>query len=272
MTVTGHDEAVAAAATAIADRLAQRPEVFLTLGSGLSPVADAITERLDIPIADVPGLPESGVAGHAGVLRAGVLKGVPVLAQLGRVHLYEGHDAATVTRAVEAAAELGCSTYIVTNASGGLDPTLTPGDLLLIADQLNLTNASPLTGVRRPAGTVFTDMSSPYDPELRALAQEIARSLGFELRIGVYAGLRGPAYETPAEVAMLRTLGADAVGMSTVLEVIAARSRGMRVLGFSAVTNVHGPGVVTSHQEVLDVGRVAGERLGQVLLGLMDRL
>lgn len=267
-----HDEAVATAAAVITERIPERPEVFLTLGSGLSSVADAITEPHDIPLSDVPGLAGPGVAGHAGILRAGRLGGVTVLAQMGRVHLYEGHDPATVTRAVEAAAELGTSTYIVTNASGGLVDRLTPGDVLLITDQLNLTNASPLTAVRREAGPVFTDMSEPYDRRLRALALEVAGDLGLELQTGVYAGLRGPAYETPAEVAMLRTLGADVVGMSTVLEVIAARSRDVRVLGLSAVTNVHGPGVVTSHEEVLEVGRVAGERIGNIVLGVLDRV
>ncbi len=162
---------------------------------------------------------------------------------------------------------------MVTNAAGGLDrDELTPGDLLVIDDHLNLTGTTPLAGVLRDGAPVFLDMAGAYDPVLRAAADEVAAELGQQLRHGVYAGLVGPTYETPAEVRMLRTLGATVVGMSTVNEVIAARAAGMRVLGFSSVTNVHGEGVATSHEEVLEVGADAATRLGELLLSLLPRL
>lgn len=246
-------------------------DVMLTLGSGLAAVADAIENPVDVPAAAVPGLPVSRVPGHAGVLRFGRLGGKNVLAQMGRIHLYEGHDASDVTRVVEVAAELGCSTYIVTNAAGGLDERMHPGDLMLITDQLNLTGESPLRGVFRDGGPIFLDMAEAYDPALRERAHAVAEDLGIALREGVYAGLAGPAYETPAEVAMLRTMGAHAVGMSTVLEVIAARSHGMRVLGMSSITNVHRAGAATSHEEVIEVGGEAAGRMAPLVLGIVDR-
>jgi purine-nucleoside phosphorylase len=268
--MTGRDVELAAAA--IEDRLERRPEIFLTLGSGLAGVADAIEGAVDLPAEAVPGLPAPAVPGHAGLLRAGRLGGREVLAQLGRVHLYEGYPAALVTRAVEAAARVGCTTFVVTNASGGVHAGLAPGDLLAVVDQLNLTGTSPLVGRLEAGRPAFIDMTAAYDPRLVDLAAAAAEREGAGLKTGVYAGLPGPAYETPAEVRMLHTLGADVVGMSTVLEVIAARARGMRVLGLSVVTNVHGADAATSHEEVLAVGRAAGERLGRLLLGTIPQL
>ncbi len=269
-----HDDLVKRGAAALALRLPdQQPEVFLVLGSGLGAVADAIEGAVDVQAAAIPGMKPSTVPGHRAVLRHGTLGGRTVLALLGRIHLYEGHDAADVTRPVEIASALGATTFMVTNAAGGLHDGFTPGDLMVIDDHLNMTGASPLTGVIRRGAPVFQDMTRAYDPDLRALARAVAEEEGLEVKGGVYAGLRGPAYETPAEVAMLRTLGADAVGMSTVLEVIAAKARGMRVLGFSSVTNVHSPDQVSvSHEEVLEVGRDAANRLGQLLLALIPRL
>jgi purine-nucleoside phosphorylase len=247
-------------------------DVFLTLGSGLSSVADRIEDAVDVPIAALPNLAVSTVPGHTGTLRYGTLAGKRVLAQMGRVHLYEGHDPKDVTRMVSVAAHLGAGTFIVTNAAGGLEPSWSPGDLMLIEDHLNLTGATPLLGVLRDEAPVFLDMAGAYDPELRELARAVAGERDIELRGGVYAGLVGPAYETPAEVRMLRTIGAQAVGMSTVLEVIAARSHGLRVLGFSSITNVHGEGVATSHEEVVEVGAHAAVRLAGVVLGVLERL
>lgn len=268
-----HQELVRRASLTLAGRLPERgADVLLTLGSGLSSVADAIEDPIDVPVAAVPGLAVSRVPGHAGLLRFGRLGGHDVLAQMGRIHLYEGHDAWDVTRLVEVAADLGCRTYIVTNAAGGLDDDMTPGELMLIGDHLNLTGDSPLRGVLNDGGPKFLDMSAPYDRRLQDLADEAASELGLTLRRGVYAGLVGPAYETPAEVRMLRTLGADAVGMSTVLEVIAARSRGMRVLGLSSITNVHGRGEPTSHEEVIEVGARASRDLARLLLAVLPRL
>lgn len=267
-----HDALVAAAAEAIAPHLAREPEALITLGSGLGEVADAVREPVDIPTSAIPGVPGTTVTGHAGLLRGGWIADRYVLVQRGRSHLYEGHDAATVTRLVEAAAVLGCGTYVVTNASGGLRPDLSPGALVVIRDHLNLTGRSPLTGVVRGGAPVFVDMAAAYDDALREAAVSTAREHGLAVGEGVYAGLPGPAYETPAEVEMLRRLGADIVGMSTVLEVIAARARGVRVLGLSVVTNVHGAGVSTSHEEVLEVGTTAGRRLGRVVIDVLARL
>ncbi len=266
------DAEVTAVAEALGERLeGRRPEVFVTLGSGLGEVADAVEDAIELEVTDLPGTVRSTVPGHTSTLRCGWLAGREVLVQRGRIHLYEGHAATEVTRLVAAAGELGCGTYLVTNAAGGLEPSFTPGDLMVIDDHLNLTGATPLQGVLRDGAPVFLDMAGAYDPSLRARAHEPAADLGFELRSGVYAGLVGPTYETPAEVAMLRTLGAQAVGMSTVNEVITARASGMRVLGVSSITNVHGEGVATSHAEVLEVGLAAARRLAGVLLGVVER-
>jgi purine-nucleoside phosphorylase len=242
------------------------PRVLLTLGSGLGGLADAMADPLVIPFADV-GLPQSTVPGHTGRLLAGELAGVPVLVQQGRVHLYEGLPAAEIVAVVEAVAGVGVEFFCVTNAAGGLAPDMEPGDLMLIADHLNLSGTTPLVGPR------FLDMAGAYDPALRAVARNLAESAGERLVEGVYAGLSGPAYETPAEVRMLRTLGADAVGMSTVLEVIAARAAGLRVIGFSLITNVHRPGgTPTDHAEVLQAGEDAGPRLASLVESLLPRL
>lgn len=266
-------EADLAARTALAleQRLGGRAvEIFLTLGSGLSSVADRIEDPVDIPMAALPNIAVSTVPGHSGTIRSGTLAGRTVLAQLGRIHLYEGHGPHDVTRMVSVAALMGAETFVVTNAAGGLEPSWVPGDLMLIEDHLNLTGTTPLTGVLRDDAPLFLDMAGAYDPDLRALARRVAEERGEALRAGVYAGLTGPAYETPAEVRMLRTLGAQAVGMSTVLEVIAARSHGMRVLGFSSITNVHGEGVATSHAEVIEVGAQAARRLAGIVLGVLE--
>ena len=266
------DEHVAAAAGGLAELLAgRRPEVLLTLGSGLTEVADALEDPIDVEVDEVEGLVSPRVPGHASRLRCGRLGERTVLAQLGRPHLYEGHDVRAVTRMVEVAAELGCATFVVTNAAGGLDPSLDPGDLLVIDDHLNLTGRSPLLGLLRDDAPVFLDLGEAYDPTLRREAHLAAQELGLDLRRGVYAGVVGPAYETPAEVAMLRTLGADAVGMSTVNEVIAANAAGMRVLGLSSITNVHGHEVATSHEEVLEVGARAAGPMARLLLEILDR-
>ena len=249
------------------------PRTLLTLGSGLGAVADAVRDATDVDVSSLPGMVPSTVPGHTAVLRHGWIGEHEVLVQRGRIHLYEGHVAREVVRTVEVAARLGVSNFVVTNAAGGLDADqLSPGDLLVIDDHINLTGTTPLTGVLRDGAPVFLDMAGAYDPVLRAAADDVATELGQQLRHGVYAGLTGPAYETPAEVRMLRTLGADVVGMSTVNEVIAARAAGLRVLGFSSVTNVHGEGVSTSHEEVLEVGADAAQRLGQLLLALLPRL
>lgn len=271
MTAVPVDETAAALRDALPDGAA--PTTLVTLGSGLGDVADAVRDATDVDAAGLPGMSPSTVPGHTALLRHGWIGDHEVLVQRGRIHLYEGHSAAAVCRTVDVAAALGVTAFVVTNAAGGLDPdALTPGDLLLITDHLNLTGTSPLQGVLRDGAPLFLDMAAAYDEALMSLADEVAADHGLTFQRGVYAGLVGPAYETPAEVEMLRTLGGDVVGMSTVNEVIAARSHGMRVLGVTSVTNVHGLGLETSHAEVLEVGADAARRLSTVLLDLLPRL
>jgi purine-nucleoside phosphorylase len=261
---------VEAVAAVLAERLdGRRPRVLMTLGSGLGGLADGIADAVVIPNRDI-GLPDPTVPGHAGRLVCGTLGGLEVLAQQGRVHLYEGVSVGTVTAGVEAAAMVGVETFVVTNAAGGLNASYQPGDLMLITDQLNLTGTSPLVGLAQPH---FLDMAGAYDAALRQRAHAVAERRGQRLHDGVYAGLVGPAFETPAEVAMLGTLGADAVGMSTVSEVIAARAHGLRVVGFSLITNVHRPGgTPTTHAEVLEASAEAGPRMAGVIGGLVEAL
>lgn len=247
-------------------------DVLVTLGSGLASVADATSDLVEIPVATIPGLTVSTVPGHRSVLMVGMIGERRVLLQVGRVHLYEGHTPQVVTRMVDVAADLGATTFVVTNAAGGLEPSWTPGDLMVIRDHLNLTGRSPLVGVVRDGAPIFQDMAAAYDHDLVALVHEIAAEHGRTLREGVYAGLLGPSFETPAEVAMLRTLGAHAVGMSTVLEVIRARSLGMRVVGLSTITNVHAEGVQTSHDEVMEVAERVAADTARLVAELLRRL
>lgn len=242
-----------------------RPKVLLTLGSGLGGLADAITDPQTVQYAHL-WLPETNVPGHSGQFVFGELAGVPVLAQQGRVHLYEGFPAEHVVAFVRAAAQVGVENFVVTNAAGGLNPEMEPGDVMMISDHMNLTGTTPLSGA------AFLDMADAYDPDLRAAAQEVASTQDVTLREGVYAGLHGPAFETPAEAQYLRTIGADAVGMSTVLEVLAAREAQMRVAGFSLITNVHRHGAHTNHDEVLAAGEKAGPALANVLSAFLPRL
>lgn len=247
-----------------------RPRLLLTLGSGLGVLADDVADPTVIGYDQV-GLPGTTVAGHAGRLVAGTLHGLPVLVQQGRVHLYEGASPDQVAACVGAAAAVGVDTFLVTNAAGGIAPHLRGGDLLVLSDHLNLTGSSPLVG--RDGPPRFLDLSDAYDPGLRRLAHSAAAETGQRLTEAVYAGVVGPAYETPAEVRMLRTLGADAVGMSTVVEVIAARALGLRVLGLSLVANVHAPDAPPAdHATVLEAARGGAAGLGALLRALLPRL
>jgi purine-nucleoside phosphorylase len=255
-----HDARVAA--DAIRARIGDDiPSAAIVLGSGLGGLADEIDAVARIPYREVPGFPAATVAGHAGALVVGRLAGKFVLALAGRFHLYEGHDvrlAAFPTRVVHA---LGTRTLIVSNAAGGVNRLWRPGDIMLIRDHINLMFRNPLIGTLEPGDLRFPDMSEPYDARLAELARIIATEQGMPLREGVYAGLSGPAYETPAEVRMLSFLGADATGMSTVPEVIVARALGMRVLGFSCITNLACglSNTPITHAEVLETTeRVAG--------------
>lgn len=263
---------MAAAARAVRAWLGDlRPEVAIILGSGLGGLAAKAERGRSVAYRDIPGFPLPTVAGHAGELVAGFLESVPVLLQNGRFHLYEGHDPHTVALPVRVFAELGIRSLIVTNAAGGVRSTFNPPLLMLIADHLNLMWRNPLIGAVLPGEERFPDMSRPYDPELRAAARRAALELGIPLEEGVYCGLLGPSYETPAEIRMLQRYGVDAVGMSTVPEVIVARARGMRVLGISSITNLAAgiSPVALSHEEVLQAAdRLAGdlERLIRALL------
>lgn len=238
------------------------PKVLITLGSGLGALAEEITDPIDIPFTAV-GLPDTTVEGHSGAFRAGYLNSVPVLVQRGRIHLYEGQPIDRVVAAVRAAAGLGIKTFIVTNAAGGINDTLSPGDLMVINDHINFTGMHPSIGHLPP---VFVDMSDAYTLELRERFVEHAKAVGQHVQQGVYIGFTGPTYETPAEIEMCRRWGGHAVGMSTVNEVIAAVDAGMRVFGCSLITNVHKVGgTPTNHQEVIEAGDVAGPKLAALL-------
>jgi purine-nucleoside phosphorylase len=254
--------AVDRAAAAVRARLGGRlPDIGIVLGSGLGGLAGDIGDAVRIPYREVPGFPLPAVAGHGGELVAGVLGGRPVIAQSGRFHMYEGHSADTCALPVRVFGALGAATVVLTNAAGGIRRTFVGGALMLIADHINLSFRNPLFGPVLPGDERFPDMSDPYDRELRALARRVARERHVPLEEGVYAGLLGPSYETPSEVRMLERLGADAVGMSTVVEVIAARARGMRCLGISTVTNLAAGISPTrlSHDEVMETAaRVRG--------------
>jgi len=261
-----------ASAAALAQRTGQpRHDVAVVLGSGWAPAADALgTPEAEVPLAELGGFPEPAVAGHVSAVRSLRLAGRRLLVFLGRVHLYEGHPPASVVHGVRTAIAAGCKTVVLTNAAGGIRAGLRPGQPVLISDQLNLTGASPLAGLAHgtPAGRpLFADMSEMYSARLRAAA----RARRPDLTEGVYAALMGPQYETPAEVRMLRSAGADLVGMSTVLEAIAARHLGAEVLGISLVTNV-AAGLSEQqldHQDVLAAGREAAAELGVLLASVL---
>lgn len=265
-----------AAAAALRDRLplAAEARVGLVLGSGLGAFAEGLEDAASLPFSAIPGFPEARVVGHAGRVVAGRCRGVPVLVLQGRVHLYEGWSATDVVTPVRALIGAGVDRLLVTNAAGGIHAEMRSGDLMRIADHLNLTGHNPLVGPEDPAlGPRFPDMSFAYDPELGEAVERVAAGRGLPLRRGVYAGLLGPSYETPAEIRMLRTLGADAVGMSTVLEVIAARHMGARVAGLSCITNAAAgsiPGAVLSHDEVTAAALGVTASLVDLLAGVVD--
>jgi purine-nucleoside phosphorylase len=266
---------VEAAAAAIRERLGKRrPRVAIVLGSGLGFVTQQIEDSVAIPYREIPGFPETTVIGHGGELVAGRLAGKEVLAQSGRFHLYEGHDPATTALPVRVFSALGVETLLLTNAAGGIRRTFSSGTVMLIADHINLTFRNPLTGPVLPGEERFPDMSEPYDASLRALAREVSRDRRIALDEGVYVQLLGPSYETPAEIRMLDRLGADAVGMSTVVEVIAARARGLRCLGFSVVTNL-AAGISPKkldHAEVMETANRVRDQLARLVEGVIERL
>lgn len=266
-------DAAARAAAAVRTHDQRRPRLGLVLGSGLGRLGDQIDEAIAIPYGAIPGLAPASVSSHAGRLVLGRLEGQPVAVLQGRVHLYEGHPAGQVVLPVLLLRQLGVEGLILTNAAGGINPAFGEGALMVIADHINLTGQNPLIGPEdRRLSERFVDMSGAYDPAWRALAQAVARAAGIPLHEGVYLGLTGPSFETPAEIRMAARLGADAVGMSTVLETIMARAVGLRVLGLSCITNLAaGLGGPISHTEVGLVAARVADAFETLIRGLVRR-
>jgi purine-nucleoside phosphorylase len=252
----------------VGSKTAVRPQIGLVLGSGLGAFAKSLDRGAALPYSQIPHFPASTAIGHAGDLVIGLSHGVPVAVMSGRVHVYEGYTFEQVVFPVRVLARLGVKTLILTNAAGSVNVNYKPGELMVIEDHINLMGGNPLTGPNdEQLGPRFIDMSDAYDAGLREIAEKACWKAGVPVRKGIYLALAGPSYETPAEIRMLRILGADAVGMSTVPEVIAARHIGLRVLGISCITNM-AAGVLKKkldHREVLEVGQ-------KVAAGLMDVL
>jgi inosine/guanosine/xanthosine phosphorylase family protein len=259
---------LAALVAAVRERSPLVPRVGIVLGSGLGGLADDLEDAVAIPFADLPGWPAATAPGHAGRLLLGTLAGTPVVMLQGRFHLYEGNHPGLVIQPVLLFHGLGAGVVVLTNAAGGLDPSFGPGTLMVMSDHINLTGQNPLIGHNADAlGERFTDLTDAWSPRLRARLHAAGAAEGIELAEGVYIGLTGPNYETPAEVRMLAGLGGHAVGMSTVLECIAARWVGLEVCGVSLVTNAGAgySGEPLTHEEVLEAGAIAGPRLARVI-------
>lgn len=266
---------IEAAAAAVKQRWSSTPKVGIILGSGLGGLAEEIDVEATIDYADLPHFPKTSALGHRGQLVCGTLEGVPLVAFQGRFHLYEGHSPQQSTLPVRLLRALGAETLLVTNAAGGVNPSYEVGDIMLIDDQINFLFANPLVGVNdENLGPQFPDMSAPYDAELREVAAGIARRNDFVLHRGVYLAMLGPTYETRAEYRMARRLGGDAVGMSTVPEVIAARHAEMRVLGLTTITNVGSPDAPseTSGHDVIAAAETASEKLTKIVRGVVTTL
>ena len=276
------DRRIAEATDTIRTRLGAEPAlaapgIAIVLGSGLGGVVELLDpgRRLSLPYGEIPNVPAASVAGHAGELVGGTVRGIPAIVLSGRVHPYEGHSHREATLLLRAVLALGVETVVVTNAAGGLNPDYDPGDVMLITDHINLSGDNPLTGPNLDRfGVRFPPLTDAYDPALRAGALEAAERTGIALREGVYIMLAGPSYETRAEMRMLRMLGGDAVGMSTAHEVIVARHARRRVVGFSLITNKATDDVEAgaNHEEVIEVGRIGAERLVTLLGDFLPRL
>jgi purine-nucleoside phosphorylase len=266
---------VAHAADAVRARVAHVPDVAIVLGSGLGAYAGSLGDAVTLPYGTLPHWPVSRVVGHDGQLVVGTSRGRRIAALAGRVHLYEGHDARTVTFAVRVLGLLGVKTLVVTNAAGGINTGFSQGALMVIDDHVNLTGANPLVGENEDRfGARFPDMTEVYSSRLRGIADEAGRALGLRLPHGIYVALLGPSYETPAEIRYLRTIGGDAVGMSTVPEAIAARHMGLEVLGVSCITNM-AAGVLArplDHAEVMETARRVRGQFIALLEGIVERL
>ena len=267
---------IEAAAQYVRERTRRQPEFGIVLGSGLAALAEAVEDPDFIPFQDIPNFPVSSVQGHSGRLVSGTLEGRSVLVMQGRVHFYEGYSMSQVTLPIRMMRVLGIHTVILTNAAGGINPAFKAGDVMLITDHINLIGMAGQNPLRGPNddsfGPRFPDMSQPYDPGLRALALKVAASHQFDLRQGIYMCLAGPSFESPADVRFLRLIGADAVGMSTVPETVVARHAGLRVLGLSGISNALSgdeAGPQTTHEEVLEAGRILVPRMMTVIRGVL---
>ena len=272
---TGLYERAEHAARIIRSRTTETPRIAIVLGSGLGGFAEDFEESVAIPYEDVPGFSRSTAEGHAGRLVIGKIEQVPLLAMQGRVHFYEGYSLEQVTFPIRTFKLLGIKTLVLTNAAGGVNVQLTQGALMVLSDHINLMGDNPLRGPNDPRfGPRFPDMTSAYSAELQEIAVEEGRALGVEIRRGVYAALAGPSYETPSEIHLLRTLGADAVGMSTVPEVIVARQMNIEVLGISCITNM-AAGISDepiNHEEVMATGDRVRETFTQLLRRVVSRV
>lgn len=259
----------------IEEKLTEKPTIGLVLGSGLGVLADEIEEATVISYNEIPHFTKSTVVGHKGQLVIGKLKGKQVVAMQGRFHYYEGHDLEAVVFPIRVMKAIGVETIIVTNAAGGVNESYKPGDLMLISDHLNLTYRNPLIGGNDESlGARFPDMSEAYSKRLRGLSKEVATTLGIQLQEGVYAGLLGPSYETPAEIRMLRILGGDSVGMSTVPEVIVARHMNIEVLGISCISNM-AAGILDqplSHDEVMETTEKVKAEFLSLVKGVIEKM
>ncbi|MEY2817680.1 MAG: purine-nucleoside phosphorylase [Chloroflexota bacterium] len=256
-------------------KISIQPLIGMILGSGLNGLADSVQNPVHIPYSDLPNFPTSTVHGHVGRFVIGELEGKPVIVMQGRIHYYEGYTMGEVTLPVRVMHRLGVHSLFVTNAAGGVNENFAPGDVMLITDQLNLMGMSGLNPLMGPnldeIGPRFPDMSQPYDRDYCDLARKVAKENKLTLREGVYAGLSGPSFESPADLRFLRLAGADAVGMSTVPEVIVARHGGMRVLGLSGVSNKANldGSTITTHEEVIEAGRIITPKIETIVRGVL---
>ena len=262
----------------IKKQISIQPIVGIILGSGLNGLADSVQAPVRIPYSAIPNFPVSTVHGHVGQFVIGELEGKPVLVMQGRIHYYEGYTMGQVTLPVRVMQRMGIPNMIVTNAAGGVHPDFQPGDVMLITDQLNLMGMSGLNPLMGPnldeIGTRFPDMSQPYDRVYCDLARKIAKENGITLREGIYAGLSGPSFESPADLRFLRGAGADAVGMSTVPEVIIARHGNMRVLGLSGISNKANldGSTITTHEEVIEAGKVITPKVEKIVRAILREM
>ena len=278
MTISITMEQINEASDFLRARMSVKPRVALILGSGLNALAASVAAPEIIPFHNIPHWPVSTVLGHSGKLVIGTLESRPVFVMQGRVHYYEGYSMGQVTMPIRVMQKLGIEFLVVTNAAGGINPDFAPGDVMLITDHLNLVGMAGLNPLIGPNldefGPRFPDMSQAYDRDLADRTRRIAAEAGIPLREGVYAGLSGPSFETPADLRFLRGAGADAVGMSTVPEVTVARHGGMRVLGFSGISNKANldGSTITNHEEVMEAGRVLTPKLETLVRGVLRTL